>query len=274
MKVAEVFKQCVEAMRAGKLIVREGRNEKEFHFQNWFVDRLDELGMQAEIPGRISYPDFWLVDALDGFELKALGYPGRNNNFDCNSQVPRGGHGERTVYYVFGRYPKNPDGNSYPLLDLVICHGNFLSVDTSYKHENKNFRGVGSYGDIQVRDRKMYVVPTPYALADGTAHARTLILPADQDPGEGFVCVGDLRRREVDEVVVAYQFDLKTNVLTTRTEPNPGRGREHPFKAWRLDDDPGGPVTLKTPVRRADRATGGRSRARRRVAVQATVQKS
>jgi|SRR5829696_8936912 len=28
--------------------------------------------------------------------------------------------------------------------------------------------GFGSYGDILVRDRKMYVAPTPFALAEGT----------------------------------------------------------------------------------------------------------
>lgn len=246
MKVADVFKQCVEAMRAGKLIVREGPSDKEFPFQNWFRDRLNALGLVYEIPGRNAYPDFWLADTLDGFELKGLGSPGRRASFDCNSQVPHGQHGGRPVYYVFGRYPKNPASNSYPLLDLVICHGIFLNIDASYKHENKSFRGIGSYGNIQVRDRKMYVVPTPYALAEGTAHTRTLILLADQDPGEGFVCVGEWLRREVDRVVMGYQFDLKTNILTTHTEPNPGAGREHHFKAWRLADDPGGRVTLRS----------------------------
>lgn len=246
MKAAEIFKQCVEATRAGDLIVREGRNDKEFHFQNWFKRHLTTLQLNFDSPGRNSYPDFRLVHSPDGFELKGLAYPGRDASYDCNSQVPRGEHNGRAVYYVFGRYPKDPDGNRYPLLDLVICHGSFLNAENSYEHKNKSFRGFGSYGDILVRDRKMYVAPTPYALAEGTAHHRTLILPADQNPGQGFVCVGELLRREVDQVVVAYQFDLKSNVLTTRTEPNPGTGREHAFRAWRLDGDPTGQVKLRS----------------------------
>lgn len=246
MKAAEVFKHCVEATRAGELIVREGRNDKEFHFQNWFQRHLTALRLNFDSPGRNSYPDFRLVNSPEGFELKGLAYPGRDASYDCNSQVPRGEHNGRAVYYVFGRYPRDPDGNSYPLLDLVICHGSFLNADNAYEHKNKSFRGFGSYGDILVRDRKMYVAPTPYALAEGTAHHRTLILPANQNPGQGFVCVGELMRREVDQVVVAYQFDLKSNVLTTKTEPNPGAGREHPFRAWRLNGDPTGHVTLRS----------------------------
>lgn len=34
--VCTVFRECVKAIRNGELIEREGRNDKEFHFQNWF----------------------------------------------------------------------------------------------------------------------------------------------------------------------------------------------------------------------------------------------
>ena len=50
----------------------------------------------------------------------------------------------------------------------------FLNADNSYVHKNKSFRSFGSYGDILVRNRKMYVAPTPFALADGTAHHRVV----------------------------------------------------------------------------------------------------
>jgi len=85
----------------------------------------------------------------------------------------------------------------------------FLKRDNEYSHENKSFRGFGSYGDILVRDRKMYVAPTPFALVEGTAHRRTLILPASENPGREFVSVGTLRRKEVDNVVTTYQFDYE-----------------------------------------------------------------
>ena len=97
-----------------------------------------------------------MVKSTEGYELKGLAYPGRDTNFDSNSQVPTGLHNGRDIYYVFGRYPKNPDGNSYPVIDLVICHGDFLNIDHEYTHENKSVKGFGGYGDIMIRDRKMY----------------------------------------------------------------------------------------------------------------------
>ena len=84
----------------------------------------------------------------------------------------------------------------------------------------------------------MYVAPTPFALADGTAHQRTLILPINFTVDEGLIEVGILTRREVDDIVVAYNFDLFTNDLTTTLVPNPNAGRAHVFKAYRLKGDP------------------------------------
>lgn len=242
-----VFEKCVEAIRNNRLIRRANRSDKEFHFQNWFKERLDEMGVNYDSPGRNTYPDFRLVQPADGYELKGLAYPGRDASYDCNSQVPRGEHNGRSVYYVFGRYPKEPDGDTYPVLDLVICHGDFLNADSTYVHKNKSFRGFGSYGDILVRDRKMYVAPTPFALAIGTAHTRTLILPRDMPVGNNFINVGDLVRREADKFVVSYQFDLKTNQLSPSHEDNPNAGREHAFRAYRLAGDPADPVTLRSP---------------------------
>lgn len=71
-----------------------------------------------------------------GYEVKGLGWPGREANYDCNSQVPRGIHNGRNIYYVFGRYPSGADDNEYPVIDLIICHGNFLNSDHDYIHKN------------------------------------------------------------------------------------------------------------------------------------------
>jgi len=245
-QVDRVFEECVNAIRNGDLIVRPGSGDKEFHFQNWFKKRLVGLGLQFDSPGRNSYPDFRLVAFAEGYELKGLAYPGREASYDCNSQVPQGEHNGRQVYYVFGRYPKKPDGDTYPVLDLVICHGSFLNADNTYEHENKSFRGFGSYGDILVRDRKMYVAPTPFALAEGTAHRRTLILPADDNVRDDFVHVGTLTRTEVDNIVVGYQFDLTKTKIQTSLQPNPNAGRQHVFKAYRLPGDPLDTVTLRS----------------------------
>ena len=122
---------------------------------------------------------------------------------------------------------------SIPVVDFVICHGSFLNADNKYEHKNKNIPGFGSYGDLRIRDRKMYLAPTPYALVEGTEHKRTLILPATHKVGEGLVECGTLVRREAEWVVVAYGFDLRGNTLNTTRVKNPHVGREHEFKAYR-----------------------------------------
>ncbi len=240
-----VFICCVEAIRQGSLIERVSSTDKEFHFQNWFKARLEELGVNFEIGGRNSYPDFRMVATTEGYELKGLAYPGRDANFDSNSQVPAGHHNGRTVYYVFGRYPKTPDGNSYPVIDLVLCHGDFLNADHQYVHKNKNVKGFGSYGDIMIRDRKMYVVPTPFHLVDGVAHQQTLILPGGIPTNDQLVDIGELRRREAAELIVGYSFDLQTNELIPKKVPNPGAGLEHLFRAWRLKGSPEDRVAMR-----------------------------
>lgn len=244
MTAHTVFKRCVEAIRDGVLIHRVSRTDKEFHFQNWFKARLDESGLHFEVGGRNSYPDFRMVASIEGYELKGLAYPGRDASFDSNSQVPTGAHNGRRIFYVFGRYPKTPDGDSYPVLDLVLCD-DFLNADHEYRHENKSVKGFGSYGDLLIRDRKMYVVPTPFRLVDGAAHHHTLILPGDAEAGPGFFDVGGLKRREAGELAVGYSFDLQTNELRPGTIPNPEAGREHLFRAWRLSGSPPGPVSMR-----------------------------
>jgi hypothetical protein len=246
MTALMVFRRCVEAIRQESLIERVSSTDKEFHFQNWFRARLEETGLNFEIGGRNSYPDFRMVAATEGYELKGLAYPGRDASFDSNSQVPSGFHNGRTIYYVFGRYPKIPDGPAYPVLDLVICHGDFLNADHEYKHANKSVKGFGSYGDLLIRDRKMYVVPTPFRLVEGVAHQQTLILPAPEKVAGEFIPVGELRRREAAELIVGYSFDLQTNELLPRTVPNPGAGREHGFRAWRLRGSGKEPVAMRS----------------------------
>jgi hypothetical protein len=235
--VLDVFRRCVQAIRDGELIRRESRQDKEFHFQNWMRGRLSKTGVHFEVGGRNSYPDFRIVQLAEGYEVKGLAYPGREVNYDCNSQVPTGNHNGRTIFYVFGRYPAEPDGDKYPVLDFVMCHGDFLNADHDYVHKNRSVKGFGSYGDIMIRDRKMYVAPTPFGLVTGVAHTQTLILPHDVRLAKGFCEVGRLVRREAERLIVGYTFDLRNNALTPETVPNPGAGREHVFRAWRL---PGG----------------------------------
>ena len=243
--IFDVFQAIVIAAQDGILINRVSRSDKEFHFQNWVRDRLPSTKLNFEEAGRNTYPDFRMVNFPDGYEVKGLAYPGRWKNYDSNSQVPTGMHNGRTVYYIFGRYPKTPDGNTYPMLDLVVCHGDFLNADHEYVHKNKSVRGFGSYGDIMIRDRKMYVAPTPFGLLEGVAHRRTLIVPFDHNVPDGYQQVGLVVRREVEQLVVKYEFDLVTNELSTTLITNPNAGREHTFKALRLQDEPRDAVFLR-----------------------------
>jgi hypothetical protein len=203
MTAVPIFRHCVEAIRSGHLIERVSASDKEFHFQNWFAARLTKLDLNFETGGRNSYPDFRIVKTTEGYELKGLAYPGRDASFDSNSQVPTGAHNGRQIYYVFGRYPKRPDGNSYPVLDFVICHGSFLNADHEYTHKNKSVRGFGSYGDVLIRDRKVYVAPTPFRIVEGVAHHQTPILPAEDRPGKDFTEVGGLTRREAERLIIS-----------------------------------------------------------------------
>lgn len=243
--VVSVFTKCVQAIKQGVLIKRESAKDKEFHFQNWFAQRLSETKLNFDQGGRNSYPDFTMVNYPEGYELKGLAYPGRDASFDSNSQVPKGIHNGRTIYYVFGRYPQKSDGSSFPVLDLVICHGDFLNAEREYIHKNKSVKGFGSYGDILIRDRKMYVVPTPFKIAEGLAHQYTLIIPSSIALKDDFIKIGEIKRVEVEEVVVAYTFDLKINELHATKIPNPAAGTEHTFTAWRLKGSNAEPVSLR-----------------------------
>jgi hypothetical protein len=248
----DVFEQCALAVQAGDLIESVHVKDKEFHFQNWFQKRIERLGVHYEGSGRNTYPDFSLVEYTEGYEVKGLAWPGRERNYDCNSQVPTGYHNGRQVFYVFGRYPsdlspyevQDHGGRQYPVVDLVICHGDFLNADHKYIHKNRNVKGFGTYGDIMIRDRKMYVAPTPFALTAGTTGLMTLIVPEALAPDSRFKVVGQLTRVEADMLVVGYSFDMRTNELKAEKVPNPRKDTEHRFTAYRLKSQARKPVSM------------------------------
>lgn len=241
-RVTEVFLACHAAMEARENIHKESARDKEFHFQDWVLQRLNSIGLEPLATKRNTYPDFVIPEPPEGYEIKGLEFPGRYLNYDANSQPPTGLHKGWTVYYIFGRYPAGA-GTEFPVSDLVICHGDFLNAAHDYVHRNRHVKGFGSYGDIMIRDRKMYVVPTPYALVPNTVGKVTLIVPAElQVPAELVEC-GELVRRETDRLVVGYRFNLETNEIEAEYRVNPDAGREHVFKAYRVAGEQG-PVAL------------------------------
>lgn len=250
MKCFDIFKACILAMHDGKLITPESSSDKEFHFQNWCQQRIEEAGLQYDIGGRNTYPDFRLVKFTEGYEVKGLAYPGRERDFDANSNLPTGFHNGRHVFYIFGRYPSNTNeyrtenGTEYPVIDLVLCHGDFMSANHDYVHKNKHIKGFGTYGDIMIRDRKMYVVPTPFALTSGTTGLSTLIVPTNFDAPNEFISVGELIRVESDTLVVGYSFDLSNNAIEAKLIENPRAGKRHIFKAYRHKSQSDKPVSM------------------------------
>lgn len=250
--VFDVFEKCVQAVQSGELIESVSAKDKEFHFQNWFQKRLKSLSMHFEESGRNTYPDFCLVEHTEGYEIKGLAWPGRERDYDSNSQVPTGYHNGRQIFYVFGRYPADLSGyadhgngcKQYPVVDLVVCHGDFLNADHNYVHQNKSVKGFGSYGDIKIRDRKMYVAPTPFALTEGTTGLMTLILPEHFGSDDRYQVVGNLTRVEAETLVVGYNFDLRTNELEAAHAPNPKKGTQHRFVAYRLKVQANKPVVM------------------------------
>lgn len=244
----DIFESCCKAVQRHVLIHRVSRQDKEFHFQNWFSARLGKLECPYDPPARNTYPDFRLVEFQEGYEIKGLAYPGREASYDSNSQVPTGYHNARVIYYMFGRYPAESEDDDYPVIDFVMCHGDFLNADHTYVHKNKSVKGFGTYGDIMIRDRKMYVAPTPFALTSGTNGQQTLILPKDLAVDTRLVKVGNLSRTEAPKLVVGYSFDLKKNTLKSRMVDNPGAGTKHEFVAYRLAGNAQPPVKLKTRI--------------------------
>lgn len=240
-----IFAECARAIEAGVMISRVSSTDKEFSFQNWFADRLKALKLNFDEPSRNTYPDFRMVNEPIGFEIKGLSFPGREANYDCNSQVPSGLHNGRIIYYVFGRYPAATPEKEYPVYDLVMCHGDFLNADHDYVHKNKNLKGFGSYGDMMVRDRKMYVAPTPYALTNGTERQTTLIIPDDQIAGKTLKEVGAFTRKESERLIRGYSFDMMTHAITPTYMKNPKAGVAHPFKAYRTSSSNGPTVSLR-----------------------------
>ena len=98
-----------------------------------------------------------------------------------------------------------------------------------------------------IRDRKMYVAPTPFGLTTGTAHNQTLILPTDFRVDSRFSAVGKLVRRESEKLIVGYTFDLRTNTLKPESVDNPASGKEHKFIAYRLKGSASEAVAMRPP---------------------------
>ena len=71
-KCFEIYRECVNAIHDGVLIRQVSSRDKEFHFQNWCQERLNNVGVHFEGTGRNIYPDFCLVERPEGYEIKGI----------------------------------------------------------------------------------------------------------------------------------------------------------------------------------------------------------
>ncbi|NJS35722.1 MAG: hypothetical protein HC765_03655 [Brachymonas sp.] len=225
--------------------MRSSQQDKEYHFQNWVKRRIEAVGLAYDELGRHGYPDFVLAEHPSGYEVKGLAYPGRSADFDCNSQLPLATQDGKQVYYIFGRYPVTRE-QEFPVHDIVLCSAAFLNAQTENTNTNQSFRGAGSYGDILIRDRRMYVCATPYALAPGTVGQATLILNSDEviEMPQVLEAVGRMQRVESRERVTGYSFDLLENTLRSERGINPHAGQVHAFSVYRVRGYGTGAVSL------------------------------
>ena len=156
-------------------------------------------------------------------------------------------------YYVFGRYPadlspyadQTNGRKQYPVVDLVICHGDFLKCRPrvcTQKQKREGFRHLRRHHDPGPEN----VCCTNPLCSDRRYYRNlmTLIAPRDISRDPRFTAVGDLTRIESEGLVVGYTFDFRTNDLKAEKVPNPRAGTEHQFTAYRLNTQAHKPVSM------------------------------
>lgn len=243
MSVEDVFKRTAEAIESGRPSASRGLGTKGPRFRDWFGERLDEAGQAYLRPGRGRSSDFQVVDSGDRYYSKGLPHPGRGPMYhahDANERALPDGH---NIYYVVGRYRAGTEGSQFRVLDLIMCHREFLEPIRRVSADSV-IGGYGSYGDIKVRVQWEQPLPNPFRLLQGAANQATLILPDHYDPGPSLVQVGVLIRREPRDIVIAIVENFVAGTVTAGTAPNPTAGQEHTFRAWRLKGSSTDPVFL------------------------------
>jgi hypothetical protein len=212
----EIFLNMAEAVEAGLVMTPRSENDKEFFAQDWFEQRLLQLGFARSpqqparrartggqpagaalppkhyaIQGRNSYPDFLVTDAAlsEGFEIKSLAFtnnrPARSD-IDFNSTIPSGRKGGREVFLAFSLYAESGI-NPRSVHSISLAHGDLINSDhgLSDEHLNVGIARFGSYGDGAIRNRRMYRFPHPISIDPGGLGKVQFIVPQEwqiQDP--------------------------------------------------------------------------------------------
>lgn len=216
----DVFCQMATACQQKTCMKPRSKNDKEYFAQDWFIDRLNALGIPCVQQGRNSYPDFWVGtgDDQEGYEIKSLAFTGgkpARKDIDFNSTIPSGRKQGHEVFLVFLLYT-GTGKDDRPVHSLSVAHGDLINADhvLADEHQNVAVHNFGSFADGFIRDRKMYVFPHPITVdPDGLGKQRLIV------PQEWGLQNSRVRKvKTIDRVIAAETVDSYTIRLRGRVE--------------------------------------------------------
>jgi len=214
----EIFCRMCEACRQDVRMQPRSANDKEYFAQDWFIQRLESLGLPHVQQGRNSYPDFWVGEGEDreGYEIKSLaftrGKPARKD-IDFNSTIPSGCKQNSTVFLVFFLYTGR--GNEKrPVHSISLAHGDLINADHELADEHLNVavHDFGSFADGFIRNRKMYVFPHPITIDEDGLGRNRLIVPSAWELSDSRIT----KVKSIDRVIAPETIDQYTIRLRGR----------------------------------------------------------
>lgn len=237
-----IFLEAANAVANGVHMLPRSKDDKEYFPQDWFAARVAAVGLPQAAQGRNSYPDFWVGDAAhsprEGFEVKSLafanGRPARSD-FDSNSTIPSGQKHGHDVFLVFFLYTGS-GANPRPVHSLTIAHADLINADhaVAAAHLNEGVQGFGTFGEGFIRNRKMYVFPTPYTIDPSGLSRCRLIVPAAWAVNDGRLQkVGTLNRVVAGTELSSYHIHLDgVTPAASITHPRADAGKVHSFDVF------------------------------------------
>lgn len=237
-----VFVEMVGACRRRIAMNPRSANDKEYFAQDWFIDRLNAVGVPSAQQGRNSYPDFWVgdTDLREGYEVKSLafthGRPARSD-IDFNSTIPSGRKNGSDVFLVFFLYT-GAGADARPVHSISLAHGDLLNADHGLADEHLNVavHNFGSYADGFIRNRKMYVFPHPITTdTDGLGRMRLIVPQAWNIDDPRVRKVKTIQRSIAAESIDRYTIRLRgrgqAEVVTT---PASNAGQQFAFDVFEV----------------------------------------
>ncbi len=218
--------------------------DKEYFAQDWFQARLRSAGLDFCVEGRNSYPDYWVSrgDVVEGYEVKSLAFAGgrpARKDIDFNSTIPSGRKAGRDIFIVFFLYTGS--GISPRSVHTIsVVHGDLVNADHAIadEHLNVQIKEFGSFADGFIRNRKMYVFPTPVSLDPGGLGRCRLVVPeAWELTQRGLRHVGTMERKIAPQAVESYTIRLRGRGQAEVSKvPVAGAGNLLRFRIYEADE--------------------------------------